>query len=98
MPPDASGQYYFESRDQLIQEAFDQHARHVIEVVRLADDPLATPWDRLTALLEAAVLRRDLRQSAALWMEFTSASLHDTELRAGQGDVRGLAGAAGADR
>ena len=75
-------QYYFESRDQLIQEAFDQHARHVIEVVRLADDPLAAPWDRLTALLEAAVLRRDLRQSAALWMEFTSASLHDTGLRA----------------
>jgi AcrR family transcriptional regulator len=75
-------QYYFESRDQLIQEAFDQHARHVIDAMRLADDPATAPWDRLRALLEAAVLRRDLRQSAALWMEFTSASLHDEELRA----------------
>jgi AcrR family transcriptional regulator len=75
-------QYYFESRDQLIQEAFDQHARQVIDVVRQADDPLAAPWDRLVALLEAAVMRRDLRQSAALWMEFTSASLHDEQLRA----------------
>ena len=75
-------QYYFESRDQLIRDAFDQHARAVIDVVTAADDPGAPPWDRMKAMLGAAVLRRDLGQSSALWMEFTAASLHDEQLRA----------------
>jgi len=75
-------QYYFESRDQLIRDAFDQHARAVIDVVTAADDPGAAPWARMEAMLGAAVLRRDLGQSSALWMEFTSASLHDEQLRA----------------
>jgi AcrR family transcriptional regulator len=74
-------QYYFDSRDQLIRKAFNQHARAVIDVVTAADDPGAPPWARMEATLAAAVLRRDLGQSAALWMEFTSASLHDEQLR-----------------
>ena len=74
-------QYYFDSRDQLIREAFDQHARDVVELVALAGDGSATPPARLAAVIEAAVLRPDLRQSAALWMEFVTAGLHDDELR-----------------
>ena len=75
-------QYYFDSRDQLIREAFDQHARDVVELVALAGDASAPPPTRLAAVIEAAVLRPDLRQSAALWMEFVTAGLHDDELRA----------------
>jgi AcrR family transcriptional regulator len=74
-------QYYFDSRDQLIREAFDQHARAVVDLVKLADDVSATPWARLVAVLEASMLRRELRRSAALWMEFVTAGLHDEALR-----------------
>jgi AcrR family transcriptional regulator len=74
-------QYYFDSRDQLIREAFDQHARDVVDLVALAGDASATPPTRLAAVIEAAVLRPDLRHSAALWMEFVTAGLHDDQLR-----------------
>ncbi len=75
-------QYYFDSRDELIRAAFDQHARDVVDLVALAGEASATPPARLAAVIEAAVLRPDLRQSAALWMEFVTAGLHDAELRA----------------
>jgi AcrR family transcriptional regulator len=75
-------QYYFDSRDELIRAAFDQHARDVVELVALAGDASATPPTRLGAVIEAAVLRPDLRRSAALWMEFVTAGLHDGDLRA----------------
>jgi AcrR family transcriptional regulator len=74
-------QYYFDSRDQLLHEAFDQHARSVVDVIAVADDVSASPWVRLSAVIDAAVLRRDLRYSAALWMEFVTAGLHDDQLR-----------------
>ena len=75
-------QYYFDSRDQLIREAFDQHARDVVDLVARAGDASAPAPARLAAVIEAAVLRPDLRQSAALWMEFVTAGLHDRDLRA----------------
>jgi AcrR family transcriptional regulator len=74
-------QYYFDSRDQLVREAFDQHARAVVDLVALAGDSSAAPQARLAAVIEAAVLRPDLRYSAALWMEFVTAGLHDDQLR-----------------
>ena len=74
-------QYYFDSRNELVREAFDQHARTVVDLVKLAGDVSATPRARLYAVLEASMLRRDLRQSAALWMEFVTAGLHDEQLR-----------------
>jgi AcrR family transcriptional regulator len=75
-------QYYFDSRDQLIRAAFDQHARDVVDLVARAGDASAPAPARLGAVIEAAVLRPDLRQSAALWMEFVTAGLHDDQLRA----------------
>ena len=74
-------QYYFDSRDQLVREAFDQHAREVVDLVTLAGDGSASSGARLAAVIEAAVLRPDLRLSAALWMEFVTAGLHDAQLR-----------------
>jgi len=74
-------QYYFDSRDQLVRAAFDQHARAVVDLVTLAGDASATPWARLCAVLEAAIQRPDLGHSAALWMEFVTAGLHDNQLR-----------------
>ncbi len=75
-------QYYFDSRDQLIREAFDQHARAVVDLVTLAGSASATPRARLFAVIDATALHRNLRLSAALWMEFVTAGLHDDQLRA----------------
>jgi AcrR family transcriptional regulator len=74
-------QYYFDSRDQLIREAFDQHAREVVDSIALADDPTAEPWARLAAVLGAAVLKPDFCERCALWIEFAAAALHDDQLR-----------------
>ena len=74
-------QYYFDSREQIIREALDQHARDVVDLVARAGDVSAPAQARLAAVIEAAVLRPDLRQSAALWMEFVTAGLHDDQLR-----------------
>lgn len=75
-------QYYFDSRDQLLRAAFEQHARAVVDLVRRAGDQAAAPGERLDAVLEAAVLRPGLRQSAAQWMEFVAAGRRDARLRA----------------
>ena len=50
-------QYYFDSRDQLIREAFDQHARDVVDLVARAGDAAAPAP---AALL--AVIRREGRE------------------------------------
>jgi AcrR family transcriptional regulator len=75
-------QHYFDSRDQLIREAFDQHARDVVDSIAKASDPAAEPWERLVAVLDAAVMRPDFSKRCVLWMEFAAASQHDGQLRA----------------
>lgn len=74
-------QYYFDSRDQLIREAFSQHAQDSLDLIARADDATATAWERLAAVLQVVATRPGLARTAALWMEFISAGLHDEELR-----------------
>lgn len=75
-------QHYFDSRDELIREAFDQHARDVVDAIGQAGDPVAEPWARLASVLSAVVMRPDFSQRSALWIEFAAASQHDAQLRA----------------
>jgi len=74
-------QHYFDSRDQLIHEAFDQHARYVVETIEKADDPAAEPWPRLAAMFEAVAGKPDFTRRCALWIEFAAAAQHDKQLR-----------------
>ncbi len=74
-------QHYFDSRDQLIREAFDQHARYVVETIEKADDPTAEPWPRLAALFDAVAGKPDFTRRSALWIEFAAAAQHDAQLR-----------------
>ena len=74
-------QHYFDSRDQLIHEAFDQHARYVVETIEKADDPAAEPWPRLAAMFDAVAGKPDFTRRCALWIEFAAAAQHDKQLR-----------------
>lgn len=74
-------QHYFDSRDQLIHEAFDKHARYVVETIEKADDPSADPWPRLAAMFDAVAGRPDFTRRSALWIEFAAAAQHDDQLR-----------------
>jgi AcrR family transcriptional regulator len=74
-------QHYFDSRDQLICEAFDQHARYVVETIEKADDPAAEPWPRLAAMFDAVAGKPDFTRRCALWIEFAAAAQHDRQLR-----------------
>jgi AcrR family transcriptional regulator len=74
-------QHYFDSRDQLIREAFDQHARYVVETIEKADDPAAEPWPRLVAMFDAVAGKPDFTRRCALWIEFAAAAQHDRQLR-----------------
>jgi AcrR family transcriptional regulator len=74
-------QHYFGSRDQLIREAFTQHAYGVIDDVLGAHSPTATPWEALRAMFANVYAGSDLGQRCALWIEFVAASRHDDRLR-----------------
>jgi AcrR family transcriptional regulator len=74
-------QHYFDSLDQLIHEAFDQHARYVVETIENADDPAADPWPRLAAMFDAVAGKPDFTRRCALWIEFAAAAQHDKQLR-----------------
>jgi len=74
-------QHYFDSRDQLVHEAFDQHARYVVETIERADDPGAEPWPRLAAVFDAVAGGPDFAQRCVLWIEFAAAAQHDSQLR-----------------
>ncbi|MCW2774577.1 MAG: TetR family transcriptional regulator [Nocardioides sp.] len=74
-------QHYFDSRDQLIREAFTQHAYGVIDDVLDAQSPTATPWEALRTMFANVYAGSDLAQRCALWIEFVAASRHDDRLR-----------------
>ncbi len=74
-------QHYFDSRDRLVREAFDQHARYVVETIEKADDPGAEPWLRLAAVFDAVAGGPDFARRCVLWIEFAAAAQHDSQLR-----------------
>lgn len=74
-------QHYFDSRDQLIREAFTQHAYGVIDRVVGAHSPAAAPWEALRSMFANVYAGADLAQRCALWVEFVAASRHDDRLR-----------------
>ncbi|WP_343240330.1 TetR/AcrR family transcriptional regulator [Streptomyces sp. SID14515] len=51
--------YYFKTKDELVQAALSEHSAHLEELTRRLDE-LPDPLDRLKALIEAWVGRRDI--------------------------------------
>jgi AcrR family transcriptional regulator len=73
-------QHYFQSRDQLIREAFTQHAYGVIEDVLLLRES-ASSWDGLQRMFDNVFSAHEIRTRSLLWLEFVAASRLDDQLR-----------------
>jgi AcrR family transcriptional regulator len=69
-------QHYFESREQLIAQAFGLASRDILEQAPTEAD--LDPWARIVGLVEHLSGRDDLRAQCLLWVEFAAAaSRHD---------------------
>lgn len=74
-------QHYFESRDQMIREAFSQHAYGVIATLLKVSSSSSSPWQALQEMFDNVFAAPDLRARCLLWVEFVAASRHDEQLR-----------------
>jgi AcrR family transcriptional regulator len=74
-------QHHFDTRDALLRETFLWSARGRLE--RLAAvAPDDDPWARLSTLLTRAFAADDLRERAAVWIEYCAAAARDEHVRA----------------
>jgi len=75
-------QHYFVTRDQILRDAFSQHAHAVVSTLQEAARSPVDPWERIRLLLQTITASpENLRQRCVLWIEFAAASLRDPELR-----------------
>jgi AcrR family transcriptional regulator len=76
-------QHYFETRDELVAEAFRQASEDLLQEwgVLLASNP--PPWERLDALVSQLALRDGLRTHCMVWVEFATASARIPSMREG---------------
>jgi AcrR family transcriptional regulator len=73
-------QYYFETRDQLMQEAFAYRSQDAIRGFTEAAGTGEDPWQRIQALLEYVTRPRGYRERSIVWLEFAAASSRDSHL------------------
>lgn len=72
-------QHYFDSREQLIAQAFRKASLDILEgaTAGTAEDP----WERIVGLVDDLSGREDLRGRSLLWVEFAAASSRVEEIR-----------------
>jgi AcrR family transcriptional regulator len=73
-------QYYFETRDQLLQEAFAYRSQDAIRGFTEAAGTGEDPWQRIQAVVEHATRPRGYRERSTVWLEFAAASSRDNHL------------------
>lgn len=84
-------QHYFESREQLVAQAFGQASQDILGQAPTGAE--RDPWARIVGLVEHLSGRNDLRTQCLLWVEFaTAASRHD-EIRVAFAAIYGEWGA-----
>lgn len=75
-------QHYFETRDQLLHEAFSWSCDELLARWRLRAEAWPDdPWRRIVFLVEELTLGPDLKRHAATWTEFCSSAARHDELR-----------------
>lgn len=75
-------QHYFETRDQLLHEAFSWSCNELLARWRLrAESWPDDPWRRIVFLVDELTLGPDLKRHAATWTEFCSSAARHDELR-----------------
>jgi len=75
-------QHYFETRDQLLHEAFSWSCDELLARWRLrAESWPDDPWRRIVFLVDELTFGPDLKRHAATWTEFCSSAARHDELR-----------------
>lgn len=73
-------QHYFDSRDQLLREAFIQHAYRVVDDIRRVTSA-ESPWGAIQGVVDNVFCNPSARERCSLWVEFVAAARQDDQLR-----------------
>lgn len=74
-------QYYFDSREDLILSAYQQHSQNVIALIRASFHEGTDPWTSLARTFHDFFHIADFSTRTRLWIEFVAAATRDEELR-----------------
>ncbi len=75
-------QHYFDSRDELIAQAFQQASEDLLDTWAGQLGADLGPWERIAALIDGLVDREALRDRCLIWIEFANAAARHDETRA----------------
>lgn len=76
-------QHYWESREQLLRQAFEQVSVELLERWQAATASVDHPWEQIVALIEQLANAPDVRRHRSLWPEFAAAAGRHPILRPG---------------
>jgi AcrR family transcriptional regulator len=65
-------QHYFETRDNLLEEAFLLHHTAIIDSLQSANDPTLDPWTRIQRMIETVTPADRLKFRSSAWVELVS--------------------------
>lgn len=74
-------QHYFDSREDLIISAYQQHSKNVIALIRESFSDTADPWTSLAQTIHDFLHLADFSTRTRLWIEFVAAATRNDELR-----------------
>lgn len=76
-------QYYWDTREQLLEQAFEQVSIDLLDRWATATADIEHPWEQIVALVQQLADAPDVRQHCSLWTEFAAASGRHAYLRPG---------------
>ncbi len=74
-------QHYFETRDALLNEAFEQHCARMIERLDELFVTETDPWDRIVRMVDELALDPDFGRRAVIWTDMCANSSRRVEVR-----------------
>jgi AcrR family transcriptional regulator len=76
-------QHYFETRDELVAQAFRQASEDLLGEWAAATAADSGPWQRLDALISQLGSREDIRAHCLVWVQFATAAARHPSMREG---------------
>ena len=76
-------QYYWESRELLLEQAFEQVSIDLLDRWQAATADVADPWEQIVVLVEQLADAPDVRRHCSLWTEFAVVAGRNEFMRPG---------------
>jgi AcrR family transcriptional regulator len=80
-------QHYFETRDELLTQAFRQASEDLLNDWAAAQAVESGPWERLDVLVSQLASREDLRTHSLVWVQFAIAASRQPSMYEGFRDI-----------